>query len=875
MTDRKKLARIVTRTATVGGEPRDNRPTLPIEDATAPPVAMLAADASFGRYRIKSTLGTGGMGAVYCAHDSKLERDVALKILHKSEGGAETRARALREARAVASLDHPNVVRVFDVGEIDGFTFVAMEFIPGLSLRALIQENRSSVADRVSWLISIASALDVAHQCGVVHRDVKPDNVLLSDDGVIKVVDFGIAHLEDSAKRTVTITRKGFAIGTPAYMAPEQLLGERVDARADQFAWGVLAFELITGRRPWDGADPIGLANQILRSPVPALSPGFVSTVIARTLEKRPQDRFESMAEVIHALADFQVRDESVPGRQAWWGHRLTLVGAALFALFTLTLARSTDRREGGSVAPSAIKVMTEDSAAREVFSTGMTEFREGSLAEASSHFEKACSLDMNFAAAHLWAAVVSHEPDTNMREHLQTAVKLRSVLSAEDRKILNAIEPWSNAPTDWTESERRLKTALEREPNNPLWPFILGWVRQRKKDHVGATKAFEQAISIDPWFGPPQVGNAEVALMAGDETAFERALQRCLDDVPSSTACIRLSAYRASARGDCEDAERATRKLIGLGPESSIWYRLLANIRFAISSDPAEARELLGLAAARLPQEARRTASIEFAADLAVLEGEFDVAERFVRDWEREVAASPEEWEHMRASRAGWYLALELGKKQEAAASAENYLRRHTSWSTNDLEISTGIFPIGVRYLSGAIGRSVFRAEREKWRAAEQSRARVRGEASNLPFVWFIAYAQTAKDAEDAREALAARGAYEPLYLPMERGVGLEEPYGRVYKLAGQSSHARASFEVAAASCEAVNFPFQQTWAMSELAETLEADGQYEAACRSYRRVILRWGRDARSVTGRHARQRWSYLHCDDRLTKEKESTR
>lgn len=296
---------------------------------------------TFDRYVIEALLGEGGMGEVYQARDIRLQRRVALKVLRKEaaadpEGWQRALVRMLREARAAAALNHPNTVAIYDIGEAEGLPYLAMELIDGLSLRRLIGGG-ASIPTRLGWLLDVARALSAAHRAGLVHRDVKPENVMLREDGAIKVLDFGIArrvHLDadeavastrrgadltkvGSMRGADTVTSEGVMVGTPAYMAPEQLTGDPVDARTDQFGWGVLAYELITGRVPF-GADLEGikLLSAILQDEPPSLEglvPAVIERVLKRTVAKRKVDRFSSMDLVVDALAPY-VASENAGG---------------------------------------------------------------------------------------------------------------------------------------------------------------------------------------------------------------------------------------------------------------------------------------------------------------------------------------------------------------------------------------------------------------------------------------------------------------------------------------------------------------------------------------------------------------------------------
>jgi serine/threonine-protein kinase len=247
---------------------------------------------------------------------------VALKVISGGErdeqGHADANARLLREARAAAALDHPNAVAIFDVGEHEGTPFIVMELVSGRTLRDAIGEASVLAATCVGQLVDVARALAAAHKRGLVHRDIKPENVMVRDDGVVKVVDFGIArrqsgsvdpHAETEMPAIPTLTIEGVKLGTPVYMAPEQIRGDALDGRTDQFAWGVVAYELLAGRLPWRGAgDAMAVMASVLtdrvdRGPLDQAGvPRAIQDVILRALEKRPEDRFPSMEEVAQAL---------------------------------------------------------------------------------------------------------------------------------------------------------------------------------------------------------------------------------------------------------------------------------------------------------------------------------------------------------------------------------------------------------------------------------------------------------------------------------------------------------------------------------------------------------------------------------------------
>ena len=266
-----------------------------------------------GPYEVTGLLGRGGMGIVYLGQDTRLQRPVAIKALPPAlTDNDHLRARLRREAMAAGALSHPCIATVFALEEFDGQLYVVQEYIPGRTLRATmkIRAGRMAVAEIVSIALDIARALAAAHAQGVLHRDLKPENVLHTPDGGIKVVDFGLARFEPGAVigNAETLTRPGALPGTPGYMAPEVVRGDPVDARADQFSFGVLLYELVAGKHPFEGTDDITTVARILETepsgPGPARPecPEPLVRVITTCLAKAPRDRYRTTTELVTAL---------------------------------------------------------------------------------------------------------------------------------------------------------------------------------------------------------------------------------------------------------------------------------------------------------------------------------------------------------------------------------------------------------------------------------------------------------------------------------------------------------------------------------------------------------------------------------------------
>jgi predicted Ser/Thr protein kinase len=302
-------------------------------DLLADDVPLAPGDA-VGAYKIIRELGRGGMGRVYLASDTRLGRTVALKALAPHLTSDESqRERLRREARAAAALVHPGICTVYALEDIDGELFIATEFVDGHTLGEEIRsQRRPSRTEFLRTARELAAALAVAHAKGVVHRDLKPDNVMRAQDGRLKILDFGLARVDSGDESAPRITQPGLLIGTPAYMAPEQINGLPVDARADVFALGVLLHEYACGSHPFAASTPLATVARVLESDVESLAsradvPGRLASVIAKCLQKAPEQRFGSAAELLGALdaADFEGSD-TAPHATWWRMHQIVVV---------------------------------------------------------------------------------------------------------------------------------------------------------------------------------------------------------------------------------------------------------------------------------------------------------------------------------------------------------------------------------------------------------------------------------------------------------------------------------------------------------------------------------------------------------------------
>lgn len=262
---------------------------------------------TFARYTIEDLLGAGGMGEVYRAHDTTLRRKVALKVIHPDLQVPDAAERLVREARAAAALSHPNTIAIHDLGETDGVVYLVMELVSGVPLRVFVGDTSVPAVKKLRWLVDVARGLAAAHRAGLVHRDVKPTNVMVSDEGMVKVLDFGLARPVEGASARTDVN---LVVGTPRYMAPELFSGLPADARSDEYAFGVTAYELLTGMYP---GGPTGALPAALDTIVPEVGPA-VARVIGRTLSRGRDERYPTMEEVADALDEACPRDARLGG---------------------------------------------------------------------------------------------------------------------------------------------------------------------------------------------------------------------------------------------------------------------------------------------------------------------------------------------------------------------------------------------------------------------------------------------------------------------------------------------------------------------------------------------------------------------------------
>ena len=897
----------------------------------APGFVKLEPGDTFDRYTIEVLLGEGGMGQVYRAYDAKLHRRVALKVLGAATGdgsdaGSQGAARLLREARAAAALDHANAVAIFDVGEHDGSPYIAMELVAGKSLRAYVGDESVSVEHRVRWLRDVARALAAAHRRGLVHRDIKPENVMVRDDDTVKVLDFGIARkilLTDPTGATEVagaepITRDGAVVGTLLYMAPEQMRGETLDARADQFSWAVLAYELLTGRVPWKGdTNSYRVVAQILTEDAepPSSSanvPADVERVVMRALSKAPANRFASMDEIVAAIdpardtplrpsapvaaqvsgptastATSMSRPEthatlaSAPRGFSGRARALAALGAlvvvgslAMFALRgrgarAVVVGRAPTTASGWArsraTAPTAVTDFpppkTASAEAASAYVAAMQAVRDASFMSAAKNFDRAARLDPSMAAAHLridlyGGALVEAEG----AKHLQRAIELRSVLSERDQALLDAMSPMAlKQPPDLAESARRLAVLLARSPGD----LELQWLAiDVETDRRKAPAAYAHLLDLDPKFAAAAWQKAVAESELGDLDTALASLGRCLAISPSAASCLRVRAMIHQTRGDCAAMEADSRRMVAVESDGYKAYDFLARALLARGYAVDAVRAALAQKWAATPERTREQARLADETNLALYQGDFTSAEADATELERVVAGASLEREHAVPARLLVDIETETGHLDQAARIASTFLGTRGAWQTSYTNAAEDARPffIATATRGGLRTAEERQQERDVW--LEEWHA---GSTPSDDDVWLGGFAIPAATEEDAREALIKMPAAATelrIHVSLD-DVGLGA-VGKTMLLAGRVDEAVPLLEAAVASCGALRSPVDYTIALHMLGLAREAKKDTRGACSAFKRVLERWGRARpRSVTAERARDHARALGC------------
>ena len=520
---------------------------------------------TISHYRIIEKLGRGGMGEVYLAEDKRLARKVAIKFL-PAEVATDERAKQLllREAKTAATLDHPNICAIYEIGQEDNHSFIVLQYIEGETLASKLKRHLPDLREALAIAAQVADALNEAHAHGIIHRDIKPENIMLTARSQVKVLDFGLAKVakvlsDSSIIETDTasiLSIPGMVIGTVPYMSPEQVRGEALDCRSDIFSFGTVLYELLSGRRPFEARSPAEVISAILTAEPPPIrrsslghSGNAEEGLIRKCLEKDPALRYQTMGDLIPDLR--QIRDEYESGQfrpkdiavglktppvitspevSRFWGSKLGLglIGTSI-VLALAGAAYVYSSRTVKHATASGAAVMSANSTAYDAYMRGMVKVGSENPADnqaAINLFEQATAADPRFASAY---AELSRA----------YTIKARYVASDAERK------------KSYEDAEVAVDKALAIDPNLAEGHFARGlmlWTPYKRFPHAQAIQSYRRAIELNPNFDEAHHQLGFVYLHIGMLDKGQQEIEKALAINPSNT----LARYRLGVIDMC-----------------------------------------------------------------------------------------------------------------------------------------------------------------------------------------------------------------------------------------------------------------------------------------------------------------------------------
>ncbi len=564
---------------------------------------MIEAGSLIGPYKLSEPLGSGGMGEVWKALDTRLDREVALKFLRQDTvGDPVRRERFIREAKAASALNHPGIVTIYEIDRRDGLDYIAMELVRGKSLADLIDEGPVPVDRAIELAIAIAEALSKAHRANIIHRDIKPGNLMVSGDGYLKVLDFGLAKLyqplepispdADTLTAAQPLTQAGVGMGTPGYMPPEQVLGDAVDARADVFSTGVVLYEMLTASRPFAGPTLAAVMRKVLTGPpsdLPADLPraGDLQAVLGRCLAKSPEERYRDAGELLADLKRLQSGERIAPprvkppplaqsaGKGAVPWRRVALLAALAIGLSggAVWLAM---RDQGEAPAPQDSPTALYQQARADLIRFD----RKGNLERAIESLEKVLARQPANAGAFAALGEAYARRNASGRdpqwvrlalESARRAVELNPDLAAAHTSLgIALMEDGKQA-----EAAASLERALELDPRSWLACLSLGRARQQAGKSDEAERLFRKAADLDSsnWLPPAELGTFQYRKALYDEAI--RSWEKAVALTPDNVRVLRSLAAAYHMLDRYEDAASTLQKALELDPSAPVWSNL------------------------------------------------------------------------------------------------------------------------------------------------------------------------------------------------------------------------------------------------------------------------------------------------------------
>ncbi len=848
--------------------------------------AMAAGRTPSSRYELRSVLGSGGMGVVYAAFDPILGREVAIKLIKliKPDGDTATgasgtdEARILREARALARVTHPNVLSVFDAGVMGGQVFLAMERIHGMTLRAWSKKANAPWERALRVLVAAGKGLAAAHDAGLVHRDFKPDNVLVGAGDRVLVADFGLTRQRtDGAATGVAtpqsgasdaVTQAGAIPGTLAYMAPEVLAGAPSDARSDIYAFGVTAHEVLFGERPRADDAPTN-AGAV---------PPLVRAILLRTRSTAPDARPSSMHDVVAELERAMAPARRTPMRRRLFGALAVGIGVAALGLASRSgpppraaapsIASAPPRRSATMIDFAA--EVTGAPPAVAAYRAGLESLRGASNLLAIAELDRALVLDPSIGAAHVRLVYfASASPDAEeIRAHYKAALDRRAGLSARDRELLFALEPLARAPPDNAERARRMEALARERPGDAEMQWYLGQALLDQGESARAVDAFDAALEIDPEFALAYWGKGQALRYAAGAAAAIRELDLCVAVSPTAASCLRVRGAILAQLGKCDELLRDATRAVAVEPGGEGAYAMLARALGANGASEIAIEQALQQRWALLSENRRAVTERRDRIRLAILFGDFEKAERLADELEGVLAGVSAERAHAEVTTWRFDVAAETGDVARASKVAAEFLERRAAWSSpigddpEDLALSPIAHAWKLAVGSGALKPEEASRARDAWTADWRRRLSPRDQR----YLWFVTHALVAETADEAAAALRAMPAFDVPTVDtgtFDSGV-LDLARGTVEALVGHTDVAVPLLRRGASACIALEVPALQTRGLLTLGGALEKMGNLGGACDAYGSVVARWGRARpRSRSADAARARRTKLGC------------
>ncbi len=577
-------------------------------------------------YEVVADLGAGGMGVVYRAHDTRLNRDVAIKVLPNDKVISDNaRGRFKREALAASALNHPNIITIYEVNSDGDTDFIVMEYVRGSTLLHLLRQRKLTIEEALGYCGQIADAVSKAHAAGIIHRDLKPGNIMVTEDGLVKVLDFGLAKIDydsgDSSAsgitQSFTLTQPGMVTGTVAYMSPEQARGEKVDARSDIFSFGIVMFEALSGQLPFNGPNSIALLHNLHFSPPRDLTqmrpdvPSQIVALIAKMLEKQPEKRVQTMSDVCSVLRggkssvldgpmSWRSRGSGaerllastmpLPGKSRFLSKSRTieLSLAALVFLVGIGAWYFNHKTKTGSATVVSQELPVDENAfalyqrARQYLDMWD---RTGNVDKAIALLQRGIQLDPQSAVSYAGMGEAYYyknfaNPDPQWQrltsDNASKAVALNNDL-AEAHISLGMAKVQSG---DSAGAEQEFQKAAQLDPKSSVPHRELGQLYSKSDKQSLADKEFRRALELNPKDWETDVNLGAAAYKVGNYkdavSSWEQALRIQPDDIH---ALVNLGAgYHALARDD--DAAAALQRALEIKPDADV-YNNLGTIRY------------------------------------------------------------------------------------------------------------------------------------------------------------------------------------------------------------------------------------------------------------------------------------------------------